>query len=111
MLKIGEFSRLAQVSVKALRLYDRLGLIRPAYVDRFTSYRYYGLEQLPRLHRLLALKDLGFSLEEIGRLLQEEVPVAELCGMLRLHQAPILSTIRPTGTRIWITKRCASTSR
>ena len=66
MFKIGEFSKLSRVSVKALRHYDDMGLLRPAQVDRFTSYRYYALEQLPRLHRILGLKELGFSLEQIG---------------------------------------------
>ena len=67
MLKIGEFSRLAQVSTKTLRHYDQCGLFRPAWIDRFTGYRYYTLSQLPQLNRILTLKDLGFSLEQIGQ--------------------------------------------
>ena len=63
MFKIGEFSKLSQVTVKTLRYYDEIGLLKPAEVDRFTSYRYYSARQLPRLHRILALKDLGLSLE------------------------------------------------
>ena len=59
MLKIGEFSKLAQVSVKTLRYYDALGLLRPDWVDRYTGYRYYALQQLPRLNRILALRELG----------------------------------------------------
>jgi DNA-binding transcriptional MerR regulator len=55
MLKIGEFSKLARVSVKTLRYYADLGLLKPAYVDRYSGYRYYALEQLPRLNRILAL--------------------------------------------------------
>ncbi len=55
MLKIGEFSRLAEVSVKTLRYYDDLGLLQPNWVDRYTGYRYYTLQQLPRLNRILAL--------------------------------------------------------
>ena len=65
MLKIGDFSKLAQVSVKTLRHYGKLGLLTPAWIDRFTSYRYYTLDQLRRLNRILALKDLGFSLEQV----------------------------------------------
>ena len=60
MLKIGEFSRLAQVSPKTLRLYDERGLLKPAWIDRFSGYRYYTLEQLTHLNRILALKDLGY---------------------------------------------------
>ncbi len=58
MFKIGDFSRLSQVTVKALRYYDELGLLKPTHVDRFTGYRYYSATQLPRLNRILALKDL-----------------------------------------------------
>lgn len=61
MFKIGEFSKLSQVSVKALRYYDELGLLKPASVDRFTAYRYYSADQRPRLNRILALKDLGIA--------------------------------------------------
>ena len=65
MLKIGDFSKLSQVPVKTLRYYDEIGLLKPVQVDRFTSYRYYSFEQLRRLNRILALKDLGLSLEQI----------------------------------------------
>lgn len=69
MLKIGDFSYLSHVSVRMLRHYDQLGLLKPVQVDRFTGYRYYSIEQLPRLNRILALKDLGFSLDQIAQLL------------------------------------------
>ena len=65
-----------------LRHYDELGLLKPAHVDKFTDYRYYEIDQLPRLNRILALKDLGLSLEQIKRLLNENVPSAQLRGML-----------------------------
>ncbi|PKO21240.1 MAG: MerR family transcriptional regulator [Chloroflexi bacterium HGW-Chloroflexi-1] len=89
MLKIGDFSRLSRVSVKALRHYDELELLKPDHVDRFTGYRYYAAHQLPRLNRILALKELGLSLEQIGRLLNEELPPAQIVGMLRLKRAEI----------------------
>jgi DNA-binding transcriptional MerR regulator len=87
MLKIGDFARLSQVPVKTLRYYDDLGLITPAHVDTFNGYRYYAVEQLPRLNRLLALKDLGFSLEQIARVLNEGVTHEQLRGMLMLKRA------------------------
>jgi len=87
MLRIGDFSRLSQVTVKALRHYDEIGLFKPVHVDEWTDYRYYAVDQLPRLHRILALKDLGFSLDEIARLLNEGLPAAELRGMLRMKQS------------------------
>jgi DNA-binding transcriptional MerR regulator len=100
MLKIGDFSKLAQISVKALRHYGRLGLLKPAWVDRFTGYRYYALDQLPRLNRILALKDLGFSLEQIGELLREDLPIDELRGMMRLKRAELERHIRAEHARM-----------
>ncbi len=89
MLKIGEFARLAQVSVRLLHHYDKLGLLSPAQVDRSTGYRYYAVDQLQRLHRILALKDLGLSLEQIGDLLANSLSTDELRGMLLLKQAEL----------------------
>lgn len=89
MIKIGVFSKISQVSVKTLRYYADLGLFTPQEIDAFNGYRYYGIEQLPRLYRILALKDLGLSLEQIGQLLEEGLPVSELRGMLRLKQAEL----------------------
>jgi DNA-binding transcriptional MerR regulator len=89
MFKIGEFSRLTRVSLKTLHHYDAIGLFKPSHVDRFTGYRYYTADQLPRLNRLLALKALGFTLEQIGRLLDERLDAAELRGMLRLRHAEL----------------------
>ncbi len=69
MYKIGDFSRLSRVSVKTLRYYDEVGLLKPVKVDRFSGYRFYQVEQLPRLYHILALRDLDFSIEQIGHLL------------------------------------------
>lgn len=100
MIKIGDFSRMTQVPVSTLRYYDDVGLLKPVEVDRFTGYRYYALDQLPRLHRLLALKDLGFSLEQIGRLLDQELPAAELRGMLRLKETELQAHIQDELARL-----------
>lgn len=88
MFKIGEFSQLAQVSVRMLRHYDKLGLLTPNYIDKFTGYRYYTIEQLPRLNRIVALNGLGLTLQEIADLLSDrsDLPVEELRGMLLLRQ-------------------------
>ncbi|HUY99426.1 MAG TPA: MerR family transcriptional regulator [Thermomicrobiaceae bacterium] len=86
MFRIGDFSRLTQVTVKALRHYDSLGLLEPARIDTDTGYRYYTGAQLPRLHRILALKDLGFSLEQVGQLLDAELSPEQLRAMLLLKQ-------------------------
>jgi effector-binding domain-containing protein len=94
MLKIGEFSKLARVTVKTLRYYDELGLIKPAQIDDWSGYRYYALDQLPRLNRILALKDLGLSLEQIGLLLDRGLSRENLEGILRGKQAEIRQRIQ-----------------
>ena len=87
VLKIGEFARVAQVSIATLRHYDQYGLLKPAVLDHETGYRYYALDQLPRLNRILALKDLGFPLEQIAQLLEKELTLEQLQGMFKLKQA------------------------
>ena len=89
MFKIGDFSRLSLVSVKALRYYDELGLLKPARVDEFTGYRYYSASQLTRLNRVLAMKDMGLSLEQIALLLDKELTPDQIRGMLRLKQVEL----------------------
>ena len=65
MYKIGEFSLLNKVTIKTLRYYDKIGLLKPSYVDSYTNYRYYTEEELQRFKRIEYLKKLGFTLEEI----------------------------------------------
>lgn len=89
MFRIGEFSRLAQVTVKALRLYDELGLLVPTHVDRQTGYRSYAADQLPRLQRIVALKDLGLSLQEIAALMVAEPDVDDINALLRRRHAEL----------------------
>ena len=89
MLKIGEFSWLSQVTVRTLRYYDEVGLLSPVHIDEFTGYRYYSLDQLPRLNRILALKDLGLPLEQIARILNQDLSADEIRGMLRLKQVEL----------------------
>lgn len=89
MFKIAEFSRFTRVSVKMLRHYDELGLLKPIFIDPENNYRYYSSEQLPRLNRIIALKDLGFRLEQIGKFLDEDLSPDEIRGMFRMRQAEI----------------------
>jgi DNA-binding transcriptional MerR regulator len=100
MFKIGEFSKLSHVTVKTLRYYDRIGLLKPANVDRFTSYRYYSANQLPRLNRILALKDLGLSLDQIARLLDDPLSPDQIRGMLRLKQVEIEEQLEEEQARL-----------
>jgi DNA-binding transcriptional MerR regulator/effector-binding domain-containing protein len=100
MFTVGEFSRLAQVSTRLLRYYDEIGLLKPLQTDRFTNYRYYSAEQLPQLNRILALKELGLSLEQIQRLLRDQVSTDELQGMLMLKKAEIEQQLQTELQRI-----------
>jgi len=93
MFRIGEFSKLSRVSVRMLRHYDQLGLLKPSHTDTVTSYRYYTADQLPRLNRILALRDLGFSLDQIADMLDEELSAEQLLGMFRLKQAEIAQQV------------------
>lgn len=68
MFQIGAFARLAGISAKQLRAYDEIGLFRPVWVDPSSAYRYYSPAQLPELRRVLALRQLGMPLDEIGEL-------------------------------------------
>ena len=94
MFKIGEFSRISRVPTKTLRYYDEIGLFTPARVDASNGYRLYSADQLPRLNRILVLKEMGLSLTEIGRLLDESLSPEELRGMFRLKEAELRQQVR-----------------
>ena len=94
MFKIGDFSKLCRIPVSALRYYSDIGLLEPAEISSETGYRYYSLDQLPQLNRILALKDLGLSLEQIKDLLSNELPLSEMRGMLKLKANEMQQTIR-----------------
>ncbi|MBM3696311.1 MAG: MerR family transcriptional regulator [Actinobacteria bacterium] len=87
MFKIGDFSRLCRVPVSALRYYADLGLLEPAAVEPASGYRYYDAAQLRLVNRIVALKDLGLTLEEVRAVLAEGLSREELRGMLRLKRA------------------------
>lgn len=82
MIKIGDFSRISRVSVRMLRHYDQLGLFKPAYVDDKTGYRSYDIKQLPVIHRIVALKDMGFNTKEIQSMINRDISVDEIKEML-----------------------------
>jgi DNA-binding transcriptional MerR regulator len=100
MFTIGDFARLGQVSVRMLRHYDATGLLRPARVGPSSGYRFYEAGQLARLNRIIALKDLGFTLEQVRVMLHQQVSVEQLRGMLRLRQAELHSQIAADTSRL-----------
>jgi DNA-binding transcriptional MerR regulator len=87
MFRIGEFSRIARVSARLLRYYDELGLLKPGVVDASTGYRYYTSAQLLRLNRILVLKDLGLTLEQIGGVIDQEATADQLRAMLEVRRS------------------------
>lgn len=95
MFKISDFSKLGQVSPRMLRHYDQLGLLRPKQVDKWTGYRYYTIDQLGDLNRIVALKELGFTLDQIKDLLDagNQLTSRALQGMLALRRAEIERTL------------------
>jgi predicted transcriptional regulator YdeE/DNA-binding transcriptional MerR regulator len=100
MIKIGDFSKLAHVSIKTLHHYDDLGLLKPVHVDRYSGYRYYEIGQLSRLNRILALKDLGLTLDQVTGLLSEDLSTTEMRGMLRLKQMELATHVEEEQARL-----------
>lgn len=89
MLKIGDFSRICQVSIKALRHWDTIGLLTPAMIDTSTGYRYYTIEQVAEVNRILALKTIGLELSQIGQLVKDNPTADDIRAMLRLKQVEL----------------------
>jgi len=100
MFSIGEFARHGRVSVRMLRHYDAIGLLEPATVDAASGYRGYEAGQLSRLNRIIALKDLGFTLQQVASILDEQVSAAELRGMLMLRRAELHEQISSDTARL-----------
>jgi DNA-binding transcriptional MerR regulator len=100
MFTIGDFARHGRVSVRMLRHYDAIGLLRPARVDPASGYRFYAAAQLTRLNRIIALKDLGFTLQQVQQILDERVRIDELHGMLRLRRAELEARMSADAARL-----------
>jgi DNA-binding transcriptional MerR regulator len=86
MFRIGEFSRIARVSARLLRYYDELGLLKPGVVDSASGYRYYTSTQLQRLNRILVLRDLGLTLEQIGGVIDQNASADQLRALLEVRR-------------------------
>ncbi|GMA19336.1 MerR family transcriptional regulator [Arsenicicoccus piscis] len=100
MISIGDFARLGRVSVRQLRHYDAMGLLRPARVDPWTGYRSYDVDQLQRLNRLLTLKDLGLSLDEVRQILDQELTGSALAALLRHRHEALAAQIQADTARL-----------
>ena len=80
--KIGEVAGIFDISIRALRLYDKLDIIKPSLVDEKTGYRYYTTEQINELRTLVCLKSVGLSLDEIKAVLDDDDAPAKLLDIL-----------------------------
>lgn len=100
MFAIGDFARLGRVSVRMLRHYDSLDLLRPARVDPATGYRSYEAGQLSRLNRIVALKELGFNLRQVKRMIDDEVSLAHLVELFRTRHAELETEVAASRARL-----------
>jgi DNA-binding transcriptional MerR regulator/effector-binding domain-containing protein len=100
MFTIGDFARHGRVTVRMLRHYDGIGLLRPARVDPHSGYRGYEAAQLSRLNRIVALKDLGFTLDQVAAIIDDKVGIDELRGMLRLRRAELETQLATDRARL-----------
>jgi DNA-binding transcriptional MerR regulator/effector-binding domain-containing protein len=100
MFTIGDFARHGRVSIRMLRHYDAIGLLRPARVDPHSGYRGYEAAQLARLNRIVALKDLGFTLNQVASIIDDKVGIGELRGMLRLKRAELENQLAADRSRL-----------
>lgn len=100
MFSIGDFARYGRVSVRMLRHYDAIGLLRPARVDPATGYRYYRAAQLSRLNRIIALRDLGFGLDRVAAVLDESIGAGRLRDLLRRREDELRERIAADRDRL-----------
>lgn len=100
MLSIGAFAQIGQVTHRMLRHWDAAGLLVPAHIDEFTGYRSYDPSQLERLHRIVALRQLGFGIAEIGDYLAAGVDADRLAALLRTRRDEVEREYRIAAERL-----------
>ncbi|MBE9111198.1 MerR family transcriptional regulator [Nodosilinea sp. LEGE 07298] len=100
MFRIGEFSKIAQVSGRLLRYYDEIGLLSPKFTDQQTGYRFYSAQQLPELNRILVLKELGLSLEQIAQLPDRDTSIDVIRSILSIRKAQIEQSVHEELARL-----------
>jgi DNA-binding transcriptional MerR regulator/predicted transcriptional regulator YdeE len=100
MLSIGAFAQIGQVTHRMLRHWDTAGLLVPAHVDEFSGYRSYDPSQLERLHRIVALRQLGFGLDDISAILERGVDAERIATLLRIRRAEVEQEHRIAAERL-----------
>lgn len=94
MLRIGDFSKLSRISIRMLRHYDEIGLLIPRKVDHFTGYRYYAEDQLPQAQHIQVLKNMGFGLSAIGKILENYQDAHAMEQFLLIKRSELESQIK-----------------
>lgn len=100
MLSIGAFAQIGQVTHRMLRHWDAAGLLEPAHVDEFSGYRSYDPSQLDRLHRIVALRQLGFRLDDILSILEQGVDADRIAALLRVRRVEVEQEQRIAAARL-----------
>lgn len=100
MFKIGEFAKLNRVTAKLLRHYDEIGLLKPESSDEWTGYRYYSAAQIPNLMQILSLRDMGFQLSEISKLIESDLTSTKMVCILENKRADILQLMDENKKRL-----------
>lgn len=103
MFSIGVFSKINKVTTKTLRYYEDIGLLKPGYVDEFTKYRYYTTEQLPKLHQIITLKQMGLSLNEIKKVIDNPKEIEKI---LEFKEQEILDSIKVEEYKLFKVRNC-----
>ncbi len=93
MFRIGEFSKISRLTVKTLRHYDEIGLLKPKHVDDLSGYRYYTADQLPRLQKIIALKQIGLPLSDIAVMLADDLNTEEMIIRLQHKRTDLLANL------------------
>jgi DNA-binding transcriptional MerR regulator len=92
LISIGQFAQITRLTIKALHIYDAIGLLRPVVVDAHSGYRYYSITQLPMARRIRLLRSIDMPLDAIHALLHASTPAA-MHGLLHEHQQHIAARI------------------
>jgi effector-binding domain-containing protein len=100
VFKIGDFSRLSRVSVKTLRYYDEISLLKPDKLDQFTAYRYYSADQLPRLNYIVALKNIGLSLDQVATLIDDDLTPSQMRNIFILKRGELQQRVNEEQRRL-----------
>lgn len=100
MLKIGDFSRLGRVTIKTLRYWDEIGLLKPDFINQENGYRFYSPEKLAVVHQIQQMKELGLYLEDIAEVLRKGRKKNRWIDLLRSRKESLMEELQLCQTTI-----------